>query len=176
MRRKSNTDFFSIESDITEPINMLNDLGARKKTMMRRLLSGIGTDAKNKVKKGYKSSGLKKRSGTLYKSISKRVIRSGKAVIIEAKAQAENNVFYGYALSKGSEIRAKDGGYLTFQIDGKWKKVHSVKLPERNFVEKPVNDYLKSTAYKEKLDKLVQKEIAKIEKKNENRNSSSRKT
>lgn len=174
MRNKSSSNFLSIESDITEPIKMLNDLGSKKKTMMRRLLSGIGTDAKNKVKKGYKSSGLKKRSGVLYKSISKKVIKSGKAVIIEAKAQAKNDVFYGYALSKGSEIRAKDGGYLTFQIDGKWKKVHSVKLPESNFVVKPVEDYLKSTAYKEKLDKLVQKEITKIEKKNENRNTSSR--
>lgn len=164
MKRKSTTEYLSIESDITEPIKMLNKLGKRKTTMTRRLLSGIGTDAKNKVKKAYKQNGLNKRSGALYKSISRRVIRSGKAVIVEAKAQGKNDVFYGYALSKGALITAKDGGYLTFQKNGKWIKVRSVKLPERNFVVKPVQNYLKSAAYKEKLEKLVQREIEKIEK------------
>ena len=43
-------------------------------------------------------------------------------------------------------------------------KVHSVKLPERDFVAKPVVDYLKSQAFKERLDALVQKEIDRVEK------------
>jgi hypothetical protein len=132
---------------------------------MRRILSGIGTAAKNQVKKAYKSYGLSKGTGALYKSITRKVIRSGKAVIVEAKAQsAKNQVFYGYALSKGAEITAKNGEYLTFQIDGKWVKVHSVKLPSRDFVTTPVKRYLGSPAFSQKLDQLVDREIKRVEK------------
>jgi hypothetical protein len=43
-------------------------------------------------------------------------------------------------------------------------KVHSVKLPERDFVAAPVKKYLSTTAFKAKLDALVQKEVERIEK------------
>jgi hypothetical protein len=132
---------------------------------MRRILGGIGTAAKNQVRKAYTSHGLAKGTGALYKSIARRVIRSGKAVIVEAKAASDQRkVFYGYALAKGARITARDGGYLTFQKDGKWVRVHSVKLPERDFVAAPVKHYLDSTAFKAKLDALVQTEVERIEK------------
>ena len=159
------TQSVSIETDITEPVRYLESLGANKDKAMRRILSGIGTAAKNQVKKAYKSHGLSKGTGALYKSISRKVIRSGKAVIVEAKAKSESqNIFYGYALAKGAQITAKDGGYLTFQVNGKWVKVHSVKLPERDFVATPVKRYLASPAFGVKLDQLVQREVSRIEK------------
>jgi hypothetical protein len=43
-------------------------------------------------------------------------------------------------------------------------RVHSVKLPERDFVAAPVKKYLTTTAFKTKLDQLVQREVARIEK------------
>jgi hypothetical protein len=155
----------SIETDISEPIRMLTELGGKKTTVMRHILSGVGTVAKSPVKKGYKEAGLSKRSGLLYKSIERKVLRSGKAVIVQAKARSKNNVFYGYALAKGSLITAKKGEYLTFQANSKWVKVHSVKLPERDFVSSPVKAYLQSAAFRQKLDQLVEKEVIKIEKK-----------
>ena len=146
---------------------MLQGLGADRKRMMRRLLSGIGTSATAKVRRAYKTYGLNKDTGELYRSISRRVVRSGKGVIVEAKARTndDGNVFYGYALAKGAKITAKDGGYLTFRKDGKWVKVHEVKLPERDFVARPVEEYLKTMEFRERLDALVQKEIDKIEEK-----------
>lgn len=164
-RKKHTTESISIETDINDALEFLENLGANKHTTMRRILSGTGTAAKNQVKKAYKSYGLSKGTGALYKSISKKVIRSGKAVIVEAKVQSEKNqVFYGYALAKGAEITAKSGEYLTFQIDGKWIKVHSVKLPERDFVATPVKRYLSSPAFGQKLDQLVEREVKRIEK------------
>ena len=44
-------------------------------------------------------------------------------------------------------------------------KVHELELPERDFVAKPVEDYVKTTQFRERLDSLVQKEIGKIEEK-----------
>ena len=166
-RKRYSTESISVETDLAEALTYLESLGVNRHKAMRRILGGIGLAARAQVRKAYKAHGLSKGSGALYKSISRRVIRSGKAVIVEAKADSKKNkVFYGYALAKGSRITAKDGEYLTFQKDGKWVRVHSVKLPERDFVAAPVKKYLGTTAFKTKLDQLVQKEVARIEKEN----------
>ena len=169
MPKGTNTDgqMLSVETDISEVLDTLEDLGGRRSTMMRHLLSGIGTAAKNEVRKRYKSFGLTKGTGQLFKSIKRKVFRNGKAVLIQAKAQRDGSVFYGYALAKGSAITAKKGKYLTFQIDSKWVKVHSVKLPERDFVVEPVGRYLRTTDFQTRVDELMQREISKIEKANE---------
>jgi hypothetical protein len=166
-KRRHTTQSVSVETDISGPLRYLKSLGANRDKAMRRILGGIGTAAKNQVRKAYKSHGLSKGTGELYKSITRRVIRSGKAVIVEAKARSkEGKVFYGYAIAKGARITAKEGRCLTFQIDGKWVRVHSVQLPERDFVAKPVKDYLGSAAFKTKLDALLQKELDRVEKEN----------
>jgi len=166
-RKPYSTESVSVETELSEALTYLESLGANRHKAMRRILGGIGTAARSQVRKAYKSQGLSKGTGALYKSISRRVIRSGKAVIVEAKASSEKTkVFYGYALAKGARISAKEGGYLTFQKDGKWIRVHSVKLPERDFVAAPVKKYLSSTAFKTKLEALVQREVARIEKEN----------
>ena len=162
--RKSTTAEFSVKTEFDEALKLLTKMGASRTKMMRRLLSGIGTSAKSKVKKAYKSYGLSKNTGELYKSITRKVLRSGRGVIIEAKAQNDRGIFYGYALAKGARISAKNGEYLTFVRDGKWIKTHEVKLPERDFVVRPVESYLKTEEFKTRLDALVQKEIDKLEK------------
>ena len=156
----------SVETDIKEVLDTLEDLGGRRSTVMRHLLSGIGTAAKAEVKRSYKGYGLSKGTGSLYKSIQRKVFRNGKAVAVQAKARRDGGVFYGYALAKGSTITARNSKWLTFQKDGKWVKVHSVKLPERNFVEEPVKEYLRSMNFQMKLDELMEREIRKIEKAN----------
>lgn len=154
----------SIEADISDAIKMLTELGAKEKRTLKKVLSQIGTDAKNKARKAYKSSGLGKGTGELKKSIIRKVLKNGKEVLISAKARNERNIFYGYALAKGSTIRPKNGEALHFQIDGKWITVKEVKLKEHDFISAPVKDYLQSTAFKEKLDKVIEKEIDRIEK------------
>ena len=72
-------------------------------------------------------------------------------------------MFYGYALAKGARIKAKNTEYLSFQKDGKWIRAKEVKLPERDFVARPVEEYLKTQAFRDRLDSLVQKEIDRIE-------------
>ena len=164
-RQTYSTQTFSIEADIADSLKFLESLGVHKDKSLKRILSGVGTVAKNQVRKAYKSQGLAKGTGALYKSITRKVIRSGKAVIVEAKAQsAHSKVFYGYAIAKGAHITAKNDTYLTFQKQGKWIKVHAVTLPERDFVATPVKNYLCSPAFNQKLDELVQKEVHRIEK------------
>lgn len=160
----ANASFLSVEADIKEPLEFLTELGGKEKTVMRHILSGIGTSAKNEAKRAYRPAGLSKRSGELYKSITRKVLKSGKGVIVEAKARSQKNIFYGYALSKGSTITAKNGRFLTFQIDVKWIRKHEVKLTETNFIVAPVEKYLISKEFRDRLDVLVDREVKKIEK------------
>ena len=155
-------EFINIKTDLNEAMTLLKELDGNKDKMRKRVLSGVGTAAKNKVKKAYKSL-LNKQSGTLYKSLYSKVVRSGKAVIIAPSAE-KNKVRYGYVLAKGGTIKAKNGDFLTFKIGDKWIRKHQVTLPERDWVEKPVKQYLQSADYKNKLDALVQKEITRAEK------------
>ena len=158
-------EYISIETNLDEVMELFDNLEKGQNRIRRNILAGVGTSAKNKVKKLYKSYGLGKGTGALYKSIKRKVIRSGKGVIIEAGARSNKQVLYGYALAKGAAIRSKSDEYMTFQIDGKWVSVHEVKLPERNFVAEPVNDYMKSVTLRNQLDRLAQREIEKLEKK-----------
>jgi len=157
-------EFITIQADLDEAMEFFDSLDKGQKKIRRHILAGVGTAAKNRVKKSYKNY-LKKQTGALYKSIVRKVIRNGEAVLIEANERNEDRVLYGYALAKGSKITAKASDYLTFQIDGKWVKVHEVQLKEHKFITSPVNDYMKSPELKQQLDRLAQKEIDKLEKK-----------
>ena len=152
----------SLEADISGPIAFLKELGGKERTVLRNILSGVGTDAKAAVKRSYRSSGLSRRTGALYKGISRRVTKDGRNVIVSTTARNDRHVLYGGALAKGSLIEARDAKALRFKVDGKWVTRRSVKLPERPFITEPVLRRMASTAFHEKLDQLVEREVQKI--------------
>lgn len=141
---------------------MLENLNGNRKSMRRRILSGIGTSVKQAVKKNYTSL-LKKQSRTLYKSVTAKIFKTGAAVKISPRAQ-RSNILYGYALAKGSTIKAKDSEFLTFRIGDKWIRKQQVTLKPVDWIEAPAKRYLQSSSYRQRLDELVQKEIDRAEK------------
>lgn len=152
----------NVKADVDEAMSMLENLNGNRKSMRRRILSGIGTAVKQHVKSRY-SAMLHKRSRTLYKSVTAKVFKSGAAVKISPRAERENRL-YGYALAKGSTIEAKDSDFLTFKIGEKWVRKKAVTLKPRDWIESPAKQYLSSSAYRERLERLVQKEIDRAEK------------
>ena len=152
----------SVKADLDDVMRTLSEIDGNKEKMRKRVLSGIASAVKGKVKSSYRRY-LNKRSGTLYKSIQSKVCRDGRMAIVSPSATS-SGVRYGYVLAKGTTIIPKKANTLTFQIDGKWIRKHSVTIPERDWVEKPARDYIDSPSYKAKLDSLVQKEIDKAEK------------
>ena len=152
----------NVKADVDEAMTMLENLHGNRKAMRRRILSGIGTSVKQAVKKSYTSL-LQKRSRTLYKSITAKMFKSGAAVKISPKAE-RSNILYGYALAKGSTIKAKNGDFLTFKVGDKWVKRQQVSLKPVDWIEAPAKRYLQSSFYRQRLDELVQKEIARAEK------------
>ena len=157
-------EYVSVVADLNESLRFLHGFEKEYPKIRRRVLAGVGQSSANRAKKAYRGM-LNKQSGNLYKSIKKGVIKSGKAVIISPKARGSNQVFYGYALAKGSLIEAKKKKYLTFQVEGKWVKKKSVKLSEHDFIEGPVMKYIGSQDYYNQIDKLIKKEILKLERK-----------
>lgn len=160
----SNAGFITVETDINEAMKVFEGLDKGQNTIRRHMLAGLGTSAKNKAKTFAKTQ-INKRSGALFKSFKRKVISNGKAVLIEAKARAANQVFYGYALAKGATIKANHSDYLTFQVDGKWVKTQEVRLKGIDYVSAPVKKYIDSSESKQQMERLVQKELDKLEKK-----------
>ena len=152
----------NIKADVDEALEMLENLHGNRKAMRRRILSGIGTSVKQAVKRRY-SSLLNKKSRTLYKSVTAKVFKSGAAVKISPRATHEQKL-YGYALAKGTTIKAKNGDFLTFKAGDKWVRKHSVTLRPRDWIEAPAKDYLASGSYRQRLDELVRNEIDRAEK------------
>ena len=152
----------SVKADLDDVMRTLSEIDGNKEKIRRRVLSGIASAVKGKVKSSYRKY-LNKRSGTLYKSIQSKVCRDGRMAIVSPSATS-SGVRYGYVLAKGTTIVPKKGNTLTFQIDGKWIRKHSVTIPKRDWVEKPARDYIDSPSYKAKLDSLVQREIERAEK------------
>ena len=152
----------NVKADVDEAMTMLENLNGNRKSMRRRILSGIGTSVKQAVKKNYTSL-LKKQSRTLYKSVTAKIFKSGAAVKISPRAQ-RSNILYGYALAKGSTIKAKDSEFLTFRIGDKWIRKQQVTLKPVDWIEAPAKRYLQSSSYRQRLDELVQKEIDRAEK------------
>lgn len=152
----------NIKSDLDEAMVFLKKLDGNKNSMRRRILSGVGTAVKGKVKKSYKSF-FNKQTGTLYKSLNSRVIKNGKAVIVSPSA-SKDKVRYGYVLAKGTTIEPKKGVLLTFKIGEKWIRKHSVRIPERDWVGEPSKRYMASAELKERLETLTQREVDRAEK------------
>lgn len=158
-------EFIKIKDELDSLTEYLDNLDSEKWQIRKNVLRAVGTSATRYVRRGYKSL-LNKRSGALYKGIKKKMTRSGKAVVITSYARAVGSgIYYAGSLTKGSIIKAKNKDFLTFKIGDKWIKKKEVKLPVRDFIVAPVEKYLGSPQIKTDMDKQLQKELDRIEKK-----------
>lgn len=158
-------EFISLKAELDETTNMLDIMDSEKHQIRKNVLRAVGNSAARNIRKGYKGL-LHKRSGALYKGIKKKMTRSGKAVVITSYARAAGSGYY-YAGShtKGSTIKAKSKDFLTFKIGDKWIRKKEVKLPVRDFIVEPVERYLGSPNVKKDMDRQLQKEIDRMERK-----------
>jgi hypothetical protein len=83
------------------------------------------------------------RTGKLFNAINFIPTDDG-GVLTTRKTLNKSNVFYARFVEKGADIKAKKGKYLTFKIDGEWKKVPSVKTRPRPFMTPVFDEYWES--------------------------------
>ena len=155
----------SVKADVSEALELFENLKVNKKAITKNLLRTIGTGAKQAVKKQYNHY-LHKRSGKLYKSITSRVTRSGTAVVISNNASSGKptskdgrDARYGFMLASGYNITPKHARFLQFQVNGQWVRKYNIRVAPVDWVEPPVLKYVDSGDAKEKLDKELQKQV-----------------
>jgi hypothetical protein len=80
------------------------------------------------------------RTGKLFNAINFIATDNG-GILTTRKTLGKPNVFYARFVEGGADIKAKKGKYLTFKINGEWKKVPSVKIRPRPFMKPTFNEY-----------------------------------
>ena len=165
MAENTGDGYIRIGSDISECMKFFDGLDVNKKAIQKNILRTVGTGAKQATKKNLNHY-LQRRSGTLYKSITSRVSRSGKSVIISNNADSGKNTAkdgrtarYGFMLAAGYTIEAKTDKGLTFNINGQWFRKHSVTVAPKDFVEPSVERYVGSSECEQRIDKEFQKQV-----------------
>ena len=68
----------SIYGDVADAMALFNGLDVNRTAIQKKILSSVGTGGRQAIRKAYRSL-LKRRTGTLYKSIKSYVRRNGSA-------------------------------------------------------------------------------------------------
>jgi hypothetical protein len=100
------------------------------------------------------------RTGKLFNAINFIPTDNG-GVLTTRKNLTKPNVYYARFVEGGADIKAKKGKYLTFKINGEWKKVPSVKIRPRPFMKPVFESYFENEndkGYKE-LSIALQKKM-----------------
>ena len=155
MARKIGDGVVSIYGDVSDAMAVFNGLDVNRTAIQKKILSSVGTGGKQAIRKAYRSL-LKKRTGTLYKSIKSYVRRNGSAVVFTNGGKRGR---YGFMLASGYTIQPKGEHLLTFNINGKWIRKHSVTVRAKDFTEGPVERYAESMDCKNRMDTALQKQV-----------------
>lgn len=165
----TNTDdgYIRITADISECLAFFDGLEVNKDAIRANILRRVGTGGKQAVKRTF-GSYLHKRSGELYRTIKSVLPKKGKskAVVITNSATSDKptskdgrNARYGFMLASGYTIQGKNGGLLTFNIDGHWYRKHSVTVRPVDWVEPTVEKYTNSADCHQRLEAEFQRQI-----------------
>ena len=159
------SEFITVKADIDECLNFFSGLDVNRKAIKNKLLSAVGTGAKQAVKRNYGAT-LRRRTGTLYKSIFSKVKWDGTGVYVSNRANSGKptgkdgrNARYGFMLAAGYTVEAKTPKGLTFNINGKWVRKHSVTVAPKDWVEPAVIRYARSADCSSRMETAFQKQI-----------------
>lgn len=172
MARYLGNGIVDVEADVQQALKFFENLNVSEKSITKSVLRGIGTGGKKAMKQGYNAV-LRKRTGALYKSLKYYFYKNGKSIVFSNSASSEKRTAkdgrvarYGFMLASGYEIEPKQAHkWLTFQVDGKWVKVKKVKVLARDFTEGPVERFVNSSECDNRIDKELQRQVSRIERK-----------
>jgi len=125
-----------------------NDNGLSEK--LKILTSGLGNIFNELLKEvGQQITEESKQSapvktGKLKKSINFILFDKTQAALTTKKSLKKRNVWYSNIREHGAFIQAKNKEYLTFKINGEWKKVKSVRTPAQPYAKPVWEEYFGS--------------------------------
>jgi phage gpG-like protein len=108
--------------------------------------------AESKSKRSFGTAGhLGVVTGNLRRSIQSGVDKFGGNVVGWLSSETKYSAIHEF----GGVIKPKVKDYIRFRIQGKWKTVREVVIPQRSFLEKPMQDNM------DKMVEIIEKETAK---------------
>jgi hypothetical protein len=130
--------------------------------IFKELMATVGKDMVSETKS---RAGFNNRTGKLLNSINFIPTDSGGALTTR-KNLNKANVYYARFVEKGRHIKPKKGKYLTFKINGEWKKVESVNIGPRPFMTPVYEEYWEENGkgYRALADALRKKMESYLEK------------
>lgn len=149
----------SIESEIREVEETLQELGLSIPNINKKILKKIVAKGKNKLRKAYRSSGLDTKTGSLYRSIYGSAKTDSAGYIGIVSKMAYRFIPQNY----GATIQPKHGEYLNFKVGDTWVKVRSVSIPAHNFFY-AAEQYVNSEEMQNDIISVLDKELDRLTK------------
>ena len=154
-------EFISISSDMEEIKNAFAEVKEYTKYLERDVLQEVGRGTVRAIKAAYPF----RRKGDLYRSVKSKLTKDKKGVYVTSYAASDKNVRYGWVLARGATIKPKSEKVLTFQVDGKWRRSHSVLLRAHDWIAAPGRAYIGSQAFEDDIEKVINRKIEQLKKK-----------
>jgi hypothetical protein len=153
----------NIEFDYKEFEKQVTSIRGKIPKIAKKMMAAVFTPMRNEVRRKV-SSMFKKRTGRLRRSINYWAFDDWSGAVTTKQKAKGNSAWYASFLENGTTINAKDGKYLTFKVNGEWKKVKSVTAPSRPFMKPVFESYFGGSGEKAKklMDKKLQSEIEKL--------------
>lgn len=132
----------------------LGEFSYKMPSIARTLMNRVNTQIKKDVRKELKTRKYNTKSEkSIYKNIYSKSKKDFTAYI-----GVKNEAYHSRFIEHGAFIKSKDGSFLTFQINGEWKKVKSVTLEPKPFLEPVIKNYWDT----EKANKIMEEAFDKI--------------
>jgi hypothetical protein len=147
---------FTADLDSKDLENKLRIFSSSLGGIFKELMAEVG---KEMVADSKARATFTNRTGKLFNAINFIPTDNG-GVLTTRKTLTKPNVFYARFVEGGADIKAKKGKYLTFKINGEWKKVPSVKTRPRPFMKPVFEEYFENEnakGYKVLQDALQKK-------------------
>jgi hypothetical protein len=128
---------FKADLDTKKFENQLRIFSSSLGGIFKELMATVGQEmvAETKARASFTN-----RTGRLFNAINFIPTDNG-GVLTTRKTLTKPNVYYARFVEGGANIKAKKGKYLTFKINGEWKKVESVRTRPRPFMTPVFNEY-----------------------------------
>jgi hypothetical protein len=143
--------YYKIDIDEKDFRKRINELDLSMNSIARRMMSQVSSKIRRDSRRKERSQ--TNRTGELAKAIGYKANNDFTAVIYARK-------FYASFIENGVQVvLPKKRKYLTFQIDGQWKKVESVSISPKPFLKPVIDDYFGSNKAVEIMNEVLQKAL-----------------
>jgi hypothetical protein len=147
---------FSADLDSKNFENKLRIFSSSLGGIFKELMKSVGQEMVADTKS---RAAFHNRTGKLFNAINFIATDNG-GILTTRKTLSKPNVYYARFVEGGANIKAKKGKYLTFRINGEWKKVPSVNIRPRPFMKPVFDEYWEgenAKCYKALSDALQKK-------------------